>query len=174
MKKWKTKIVYNEIARQRARNDVEINEVSEEVEEYRYLGKLFTTVNDMDREIDARITTGRKNFGQHSCFLQDKKIPNCLKKNIFDKIIFPSMTYGAETWSLAKRQENKLAAVQRSMERTILNITRQDKIGNVTIRDRTRVTDIIERIGSMKEQWAGHITLTDNSKRQRSQKNGHL
>ena len=55
----------NEIARQGAWNGVEIeDEVFEEVEEYRDLGKLFTPANDMDREIDARTATGWKDFGQ--------------------------------------------------------------------------------------------------------------
>ena len=89
-------------------------------------------------------------------------MPNCLKKKILDTAILPSMTYGAETWSLTEQ----LAVAQRSMERTSLNITRQDeiRIRIVTIRERTRV-DIIERIGSMKWQWAWHIARMDNSKR---------
>ena len=77
-----------------------------------------------------------ENCGQHSCFLKDKKMTNCLKKRIFDTDILPSITYGAETWTPAKRQENKLAVAEMSMERTILNITRQDKIRNVTIKER--------------------------------------
>ena len=62
----------NEIARRRWRKLIKIeDEVLEEMEEFRYLGKLFTAGNDMDKEIDARITTGWKNFGQYSCFLKD-------------------------------------------------------------------------------------------------------
>ena len=89
----------------------------------------------MEEEIDVAITTGWKNLGQYSCFLKDKKIPNCLKKKIYDTVILPLMKYGAETWTLTKRQEKKLAVPERSMERTILNITRQDRIRNVTIRE---------------------------------------
>ena len=74
------------------------------------------------------------------------------------------MTYGAETWTLTKHQENKLAVAQRNMERVILNVTRQDRIRNAINRERTKVKDVIERISSMKGQWAGHIARMDNSK----------
>ena len=51
-----------------------------------------------------------------------------------DGIILPAMTYGAETWTLTKRQENKLAVAKRSMERSILNVTKRDKIRNEVIK----------------------------------------
>ena len=91
-------------------------------------------------------------------------MPYCLKKKIFDTVILPSMTYGAETSTLTKRQENNLAVAERSMEITILNIARQDKIRNFAIRERARVTDIIERMCSMRGQWTGHIARMDNRK----------
>ena len=51
-----------------------------------------------------------------------------------------------------------------SMERTILSITRQDRIRNTVVRERTKANDVIEQIGSMKGQWAGHIAPMDNDK----------
>ena len=75
-------------------------------------------------------------------------MPNCPKKKIFDTVILPSMTYGAETWTLTKRQENKPAVAQRSIQ----NVTRQDRIRNAINRERTKVKDVIERIRSMKGQ----------------------
>ena len=46
-----------------------------------------------------------------------------------DTVILPAMTYGAETWTLTKHLERKLAVAQRSMERSLLNIhkERQDQ-----------------------------------------------
>ena len=91
-------------------------------------------------------------------------MPNCLKKKIFDTVILPSLTYSAETWTLTKCQENKLAVPQRSMETAIFNTTRQEKIRSAIIREGTKVKDVIERISSMKGQWGGHIARVDNSK----------
>ena len=60
---------------------------------------------------------------------------DCLKKKNFDIFILASVTYGAETWVIAKRQENKLPVAQWSMERAILNSTRQGRTRNAIIRE---------------------------------------
>eukprot|EP00795_Rhopilema_esculentum_P006542 gene6542-12026_t len=91
----------------------------------------------MAKEIDERVTSAWKRFGQYSTFLRDQRMPMCLKRKIMNTVILPSMTYGAETWSLTNRQREKLAVTQRSMERSMLGVTRRDKIRNEDLRSRT-------------------------------------
>ncbi|CAH2246975.1 jg10283 [Pararge aegeria aegeria] len=43
------------------------------------------------------------------------------------------------------------------MERAMLGVSLRDKIRNVEIRRRTRVTDVARRVAKLKLQWAGHI-----------------
>ncbi|CAH2233175.1 jg13107 [Pararge aegeria aegeria] len=43
------------------------------------------------------------------------------------------------------------------MERAMFGISLRDRIRNVEIRKRTRVTDIAQQVGKLKWQWAGHI-----------------
>ena len=50
---------------------------------------------------------------------------------------------------------------QRSMERSILNIFRLDKISNEKIRERTGIRNIRDRVQYIKGQWAGHIANRD-------------
>ena len=110
MNKKKTKIMCNEIAKRRQRKGILIDgEQLEEVEEYRYLGRLLTPGNEMAKEIDERITSAWKRCGQYSTFLRDQRMPICLKRKIMDTVILPAMTYGAETWSLTNHQREKLA-----------------------------------------------------------------
>ena len=98
--------------------------------EYKYLGRLVTSGNEISKEIGRRITPGWRRFGEYSYFMKDGKIPVCLKRKIMDTVILPAMTYGAETWAPTKHQEKKLAVAQRSMEGLLLNITMRDKIQN--------------------------------------------
>ena len=67
------------------------------------------------------------------------------------------MTYGAETWTLTKQAQNKLAAAQTKMERSMLNITYnyKDRKTNIWVRERTKVID--NTVRKMKWSWAGHI-----------------
>ena len=67
------------------------------------------------------------------------------------------MTYEAETWTLTKQAQNKLAAAQTKMERSMLNVTYKDRKTNIWVRERTKVIDIINTVRKMKWSWAGHI-----------------
>ena len=118
MNKKKTRVMFNTQGKKYQRTGIKIdNEKIEEVEEYIYLGQLITANNEINKEIDRRITAGWQRFGQYSEFLRKKSIPLRLKKRIIDGVILPAMTYAAETWTLTKRPKDKLAVAQRSMER---------------------------------------------------------
>ena len=68
------------------------------------------------------------------------------------------MTYGAETWSLTKQAQKKLAAAQTKMERSMPNITYHERKKNTWVRAKTGVTDMIKTTRRMKWSWAGHIS----------------
>ena len=55
------------------------------------------------------------------------------------------------------------AVAQQSMERSLLNITKRDKIRNEVIRSKTKVVDIIDKVPCMRGQWAGHIARMSNA-----------
>ena len=93
-------------------------------------------------------------------------IPICLKRKIIESVILPAMTYGAKTctWALTKNRQKKLAATQRRMERSLLNITKGDKIPNEVIRSKTGVKDIIQKVQCIRGQWAGHVARMGNTR----------
>ncbi|CAH2256620.1 jg19606 [Pararge aegeria aegeria] len=51
----------------------------------------------------------------------------------------------------------RLRVTQRAMERAMLKVSLRDRIRNVEIRRRTRVTDIAQRLAKLKWQRAGQI-----------------
>ena len=73
----------------------------------------------------------------------------CLKRQVY--------TSSAETWTLTKQAQNKLAAAQTKVERSMLNITYDDRKTNIWVRERTKVIDITNNVRKMKWFWAGHI-----------------
>ena len=65
----KTKIMRHEVARRRPRTGVMIDgEQLEEVPEYKYLGRLVTSCNDISKELAQRITSEWRRFGEYSHF----------------------------------------------------------------------------------------------------------
>jgi hypothetical protein len=100
----------------------------------------------------------------YSNFLKDPRMPICLKRKVMNSVILPAMTYGSEVWALTKHQREKLSVAQRSMERSMLNITRKDKIRNEEIRSKTKVEDVINKATTAKGRWAGHVARMDTRK----------
>lgn len=139
------------------------NKQIENVESYIYLGQRYSLQEkNQDKEIQRRITAGWATYAKHHDIFKSN-FSIYLKRQVFNSCIIPAMTYGAETWTLSSQAERKLAATQRKMERSMLNITYRDRKTNTWIRKKTKVTDIISTVRQMKWRWAGHISrMRDN------------
>ena len=139
------------------------NRTIERVQSFIYLGqKIEITKNNLTADLARRISLGWSAFGK----MQDvfrSNLPNTMKSQVFDQYVLPVLTYGVETWALNKNIIHRLQVTQRAMERRILNIKLQDRVTNIEIRRRTRVKDVVERVCTLKWNWAGHIgRMTDN------------
>ena len=80
-----------------------------------------------------------------------------LKRQVNNSCVLPAMTCGAETGTLAKQAQNKLAGAQTKMERSMLNITYKDRKTNIWVRERTKViyTIILHKSVCQCSQTAG-------------------
>ena len=127
------------------------NVLIENVPGYVYLGQHYSlNEKNQDKEIQRRIMAGWAAYAKHRDIFKSN-LAICLKRQV------PTMTYGAETWTLTKQAQNKLAAAQTKMERSMLNITYKDRRTNIWVRERTKLIDIIYTVRKMKWSWAGHI-----------------
>ncbi|XP_069985548.1 uncharacterized protein [Penaeus vannamei] len=67
------------------------------------------------------------------------------------RYVFPSMTYGSETWKLNKSTENKLRRAQRAMERIMIGLSRRDK---KRIRDiQTQGRNTWQKMAQWRKSW---------------------
>ena len=86
-----------------------------------------------------------------------------MKRKVFDSCVLPVATYGLETVALSKSNMERLKVMERAMERRMLGISLRDRVRNEEMRRRTKVTEIAERIATLKWRWAGHIArMTDD------------
>ena len=88
--------------------------------------------------------------------------------------------YGAETWTLTKQAQKKLAAAQTKVERSMLNITYKDKKTNIWVREKTKVIDNLHceknemvlagHINRLKDdRWTSRVTTWRPCDRKRRQ-----
>ena len=133
------------------------------VTSYVYLGQSVTMDNDISGEISRRRKAGWIAFNKYRDVLVDKRIDMRTRARVFDSHVLPAMIYASETWNTTKSEESRLVVTQRAMERAMCHVSILDKIPSDTIRQRTKVTDIVEKIYEAKRRWAGHVArLTDN------------
>ena len=131
---------------------------------YKYLGhEIQIGKNNQTNEIQRRIGLGWAAFGKlRETFKSD--IPICLKRKVYEQCVLPVITYGAETLTFTKKSAENLRVAQRAMERAMLGITKRDRIPNNTIRQRTKIKDIVEYVTRMKWRWAGHVARSSNDR----------
>ena len=118
------------------------NVLIENVSGYVYLGQHYSLKEkNQDKEIQRRIMAGWAAYAKHRDIFKSN-LAICLKRQVYNSRVLPAMTYGAETWTLTKQAQNKLAAAQTNMERSMFNIT---------------YINIIYTVRTMKWSWGGHI-----------------
>ena len=91
-----------------------------------------------DKEIQRIIMADWAAYAKHRDIFKSN-LAICLKRHVYNSCVLPAMTYGAETWTLTKLAQNKLAATQTKMERSMLNITYKDRRTNIWVRERKKL-----------------------------------
>ena len=138
------------------------NVLIENVPGYVYLGQHYSLKEkNQDNEIQRRIMAGWAAYATHQDIFK-RNLAICLNRQVYNSCMLPAMTYGAETWTLTKKAQNKLAAAQKKMERCML--TYKDRRTNIWVRERTKVIDIMYIVRKMKCSWAGHINRLKNNR----------
>ena len=79
-----------------------------------------------------------------------------LKRQVYDKCILSTLTYGSETWNPMKQQTLKLRTMQRSHKRIRLKQLTDP-------RKKTKVRDIMETISKLKLNLAGHVVRREEN-----------
>lgn len=73
------------------------------VDHYVYLGHCLSFDREhRNNEIRHRVQLGWAAFHKLDDVLKARKIPQCLKTRVFEQCVMPTLTYGAETWTLTK------------------------------------------------------------------------
>ena len=135
----------------------------EKVTNYKYLGQTITMENSTKQDVSIRIKAGWSVFGKYREIFLDRHLSMSLKKKVFNQCVLPAIRYGCQTWSLTKALIKKLETSQGAMERRMLNAKLEDRIRNTTIKQRTRVTDIVQYVTNTKWKWDRHIArMKDN------------
>uniref|UniRef100_A0A8D8TDU0 Craniofacial development protein 2 n=1 Tax=Cacopsylla melanoneura TaxID=428564 RepID=A0A8D8TDU0_9HEMI len=134
----------------------------DQVEKFRYLGGMILSNGSCTEEIRSRISMGKAAFEKVKHLLIARRIPLKLRKRFAKCYVWSVVLYGAETWTLRKKEEKYLESFEMWLWRRVESIKWSDKIRHEEVLrrvDEERV--ILKTIRKRKGSWLGHILRRD-------------
>jgi len=87
--------------------------------EFIYLGKLNSNDNSVEKEIQRRILAGNRTYFAAISLFRSRLLSRATKIILYKSVIRPVVSYGAEAWTLAKKEEQALLIFERKIFRRI-------------------------------------------------------
>lgn len=159
-KKWGLQINYNKT--EYLTNDTDDLYIDgkkiKKVQDFCYLGSILELDGTSNKEIQKRITNGRKVIGMLNSILWNKNIINKTKTIIFKTIFQSIVLYGAETWTVNPHHNRKLIATEMDFWRRAARKSRIERIRNSEIRKIMKAEEtILTTIDKKRLNWYGHL-----------------
>ena len=134
------------------------NEELEQVNEYVYLGSMFTRDGRCESDIERRKTAGTKVNGALRPIMKSRNVSIPAKKLLHQAILLPTLMYGSESWTWLKKDESGINAVEMRSLRRMCGRTLRDRVRNADIREMCdSKKGVITSMKVNKLRWFGHI-----------------
>uniref|UniRef100_A0A3B3CJV2 Reverse transcriptase domain-containing protein n=1 Tax=Oryzias melastigma TaxID=30732 RepID=A0A3B3CJV2_ORYME len=129
-----------------------------QVEEFKYLGVLFTSDGRSEREIDRRIGAASAIMRSLYRFVVVKReLSQKAKLSIYRSIFVPVLTYGHELWVVTERTRSRLQAAEMSFLRRVAGRSLRDRVRSSVTRRELGVEPLLLRIERSQLRWLGHL-----------------
>ena len=120
-----------------------------QVESFKYLGSTKTTTAACSGDIKSRIAIAKRN---------DRNLSKDLKVRLVRALVWSSLIYGAEAWTLFKSDENRIMAAEMWIWRRMLGVSWKEKTTNASILSELDVqNELLGKIMTLKLAYFGHI-----------------
>ena len=127
------------------------------MDSFKYLGLALNNKGRPEDPVKARVTAAWNKWRQMSGVLGDRRMPRKLKVKIYKTVVRPVLMYGAEVWTIRKKEEHLLETTEMRMLRRIRGVTLRDRMRSEDIRRELRVESITAKIRTARLRWYGHV-----------------
>ncbi len=129
-----------------------------QVEEFKYLGVLFTSEGRMELEIDRRIGAASAVMrSMYRSVVVKKELSRKAKLSIYRSIYVPTLTYGHELWVMTERTRSRIQAAEMSFLRRVAGRSLRDRVRSSVTREELRVEPLLLHIERGQLRWLGHL-----------------
>jgi hypothetical protein len=138
------------------------NEEVEVVKSFGFLGSTIEDEGECQMEIKRRITLGRVAMTGLQRIWKDRGISADTKKRLVKTLVHPIMTYGCETWTMKKKDRDRVNAFENWCWRRLLRIPWTAKRTNASIRKQLDINSLLsDYIAKQKLKYFGHVMRGD-------------
>ena len=124
-----------------------------QVNKFKYLGVTISEEGGSEEAVSARVSAAWGKWRDLSRVISDKKIPRKLKIKLYITVIRLVLLYGAECWTVRKKEEHILEKTEMRILRRIKGVTLRDKVKSVDIRKELGVNSIQEKVREIRLRW---------------------
>ena len=144
-------------------NDIDIDgETLEKVLEFIYLGSCKTSDGDCKPDIMRRIARAKAKMVELENIWRDRDLSTALKLRIMKVLVWTTVNYGAEGWTLRAEEKKKIQSAEMWFYQRLLNITWKNKRTHESILKELKIKrELFGNIVKRKLTFFGH-TIRNN------------
>ena len=134
------------------------DEILPQVEEFKYLGVLFTSEGRLEREIDRRIGAASAVMRTlHGSVVVKRELSRKAKLSIYQSIFVPALTYGHELWVVTETTRSRVQAAEMSFLRRVAGLSFRDRVRSSVIREELGVDPLLLHVERSQMRCLGHL-----------------
>jgi len=137
------------------------DKVLERVSSFKYLGNVIHKEGRIRERVNDGIRVGNRAYAANHHMLKNKIIKRSAKMQIYKTLKTPAVTYGSETWTLTKSDQNLLRIFERKILRKMYRPIREGDIwrirNNEELNRSINGEDIVTFIKARRIRWLGHV-----------------
>jgi len=146
-----------------------INGVTYEgVAEFIYLGTQISNGNSVEKEIQRRILAGNRTYFAAISLFRSRLLSRATKIILYKTLIRPEVSYGAEAWTLTKKEEQALLIFERKIFRRIYGPKCEKgewkSRTNRELEEMSKGENIVKWIKRQRISWLGHLERTEEDR----------
>ena len=130
---------------------------------FKYLGSMFDEEGGTTTDCKNRVRLAWNKWREVTGVICDKKVPVKLKHKIYRTVIRPTMTYGADCWTMKKEDEKLMNKTEMRMLRWIQCVSLREHKINEDIREAATVQPITTHLMQKRLLWYSHVSRRDDS-----------
>ena len=123
---------------------------------------MVTAVGTVQAKILQEFLSGSKVLGAVRSILKGRSMSLRVKKTLYQQVIVPMVTYGAESWGLREAERRRLNVFEIKCQRPVVGVTRRYEIRNEEIRRKAGIEETLaEKVDRRVLRWFGHVERRD-------------